>query len=56
MIVFAYQCGKPNFVIASAMRNKTLFQTFNESAIAQVAARFRALVEASRLKLIFAAG
>jgi predicted transcriptional regulator len=39
-----------------AMRKTTSFQTFNENAIEQVAARFRALGEASRLKLIFAAG
>jgi DNA-binding transcriptional ArsR family regulator len=38
------------------MRKKTSFQTFNESDIGQVAARFRALGEASRLKLIFAVG
>lgn len=38
------------------MRKNTSFQTFNESDIEQVAARFRALGETSRLKLIYAAG
>ena len=38
------------------MRKNTSFQTFNENTIGQVAAQFRALGEASRLKLIFAAG
>ena len=37
------------------MRMKTSFQTFKESDFEQVAARFRALGEASRLRLIFAA-
>jgi ArsR family transcriptional regulator len=39
-----------------AMRKNTSFQIFNESDIEQVAKRFRALGEASRLKLTFAAG
>ena len=38
------------------MRKNTSFQTFNENTIGQIAAHFRALGEASRLKLIFAAG
>jgi DNA-binding transcriptional ArsR family regulator len=38
------------------MRKNTSFQAFNETAIGRVAAHFRALGEASRLKLIFAAG
>ena len=38
------------------MRKNTSFQIFNESDIEQVAKRFRALGEASRLKLTFAAG
>ena len=38
------------------MRKNTSFQTFNENTIGQVTAHFRALWEASRLKLIFATG
>lgn len=37
------------------MPKNTSFQTFKESDFEQVAARFRALGEASRLRLIFAA-
>jgi ArsR family transcriptional regulator len=38
------------------MRKNISFQTFNENTIELVAAKFRALGEASRLKLIFAVG
>jgi ArsR family transcriptional regulator len=57
VIIFAYQVATSrNFFNRVTMPKTASFQNMTEAAIKLMAARFRALGEVSRLKLIFAAG
>src|ERR1039457_3051569 len=57
VIIFAYQVATSrNFFNRVTMPKTTSFQNVTEAAIKLMAARFRALGEVSRLKLIFAVG
>src|ERR1039457_6050475 len=57
VIIFAYQVATSrNFFNRVTMPKTASFQNMTEASIKLMAARFRALGEVSRLKLIFAVG
>jgi DNA-binding transcriptional ArsR family regulator len=57
VIIFAYLVATSrNFLYRVTMSKTASFQHMTEAALKLIAARFRALGEVSRLKLIFAAG
>jgi ArsR family transcriptional regulator len=56
MIIFDNRCGKSQLLGCAIMPKNCLFQNLTSEASELMAAKYRALGEASRLKLIFAIG